>query len=480
MSSDSEVVILQPSAGAQDHLQESIHSKGFSTRVITNFEHLLPTLRKIQHPIILVDYGKSESIGVDCTKFLLSNSQLSDFPLILMGIESENYTQVIGKYFKHLVTLGYPSKSSDIISAITHLSKSAPKQVEPPSALSKDRVNTNGIQSVKKQETKIEESNLTIPEVLISELTKLSLSANSLGASGYSSKINESYLKKLGLFPKKKEIAQIAEDISMDAGKWGKMHLCRVTFIASKILKALRFDTDHIELVQSASFLFAWSFCGTNTELLKRNYLRLKSTLRKDVCSRIKDSAMKVSSEIRNSDISELIAAIARIIGLEPHQCSETTFILASAVAGADILDRVCFHSNCWDPRGAFKLMQKVKSGELTEIHPAILCCMIKFLSEKLAAVDSSKLLLSKKIAGDPELRRKAEELKNQTVEDDEEKISLNSLTPGMKLSRPIFAFDGREILSGDLILDQDLIWRIWQLSAIRPLNSTVVVTSKN
>jgi hypothetical protein len=76
-------------------------------------------------------------------------------------------------------------------------------------------------------------------------------------------------------------------------------------------------------------------------------------------------------------------------------------------------------------------------------------------------------------------LAEAARQLRNP-VDENERRISMSELTPGMQLSRPIVAMDGKEILSSDIKLDEDLIWRLWQLSAIRPLNAPVIVNSKN
>ena len=73
-----------------------------------------------------------------------------------------------------------------------------------------------------------------------------------------------------------------------------------------------------------------------------------------------------------------------------------------------------------------------------------------------------------------------ARRTREQQIESNETKVAIESLQPGMKLTRPIFSFDGRKVLSGNLVLDHDLIWRIWQLSALRPLNGPLVIQSEN
>ena len=73
-------------------------------------------------------------------------------------------------------------------------------------------------------------------------------------------------------------------------------------------------------------------------------------------------------------------------------------------------------------------------------------------------------------------LLKEVEDTKKYVTKDGEERIKISSLSSGMTLSRPLKSFDGREILEAELRLDDDLIWRIWQLSSICPLNSPVII----
>ena len=86
--------------------------------------------------------------------------------------------------------------------------------------------------------------------------------------------------------------------------------------------------------------------------------------------------------------------------------------------------------------------------------------------------------LVDKNLREDPTLLAKAREIREARVNDNEKKVPLAGLLPGMTLSRPLLSFDGREILPSNLSLDQDLIWRIWQLAALRPLNAPLVIYS--
>ena len=122
--------------------------------------------------------------------------------------------------------------------------------------------------------------------------------------------------------------------------------------------------------------------------------------------------------------------------------------------------------------------MRSVKTGKASDVHPAAVCCMVKIVSEAMSATDP-RYLLDRRISRDPELLAEALKNREEPAGPGESKVGLTELQPGMRLTQPLKAFDGREVLGEDIPLDSDLIWRIWQLSALRPLHDKVVVADK-
>lgn len=188
---------------------------------------------------------------------------------------------------------------------------------------------------------------------------------------------------------------------------------------------------------------------------------------------------MTVALELKAPEIGNLMATFGRLVGREEAVNDSPISLVASAMMAADIADRVCFQSGHWNPRRTYSFMKRVKSGQLIDLHPAVLCCTVKFLNEAIEA-NPHTMILTKHLRNDPRLQKAAQAWKEQTVAQDEKKVALVNLMPGMRLSRPVVTYDGREILSSDVKLDQDLIWRLWQLSTVRPLNGPVVIFSKN
>jgi hypothetical protein len=147
----------------------------------------------------------------------------------------------------------------------------------------------------------------------------------------------------------------------------------------------------------------------------------------------------------------------------------------ASVVVAADLVDRVCFEQGLWNSRGANYLMRKARSGALAEIHPEVLACTIKFVTEAVSSLPKVYILNRDKWLN-KNLQERAKEQKSYRAGKEELSVTITSMEPGMRLARPIYSFDGELVVEAGIMLDEDLIWRIWQLSAIRLLNTPITV----
>ena len=101
--------------------------------------------------------------------------------------------------------------------------------------------------------------------------------------------------------------------------------------------------------------------------------------------------------------------------------------------------------------------------------------CILKFLSESIVST-SYKFFVDGNTSNDPFLIQCAKDTKNYNSKEYEESVDISALSTGMQLSKPLVSFDGKVIVGANVILDNDLVWRIWQISAIKPLNAPTIV----
>lgn len=514
-----DVIILPSPEELPDQFREALRVKGYPSHHVEKIETIAQLLDKYASPVLLFNIGSAAPQQViEPLRQLLGSEVLHPYPLVVLGALSHDVQVEINKRFPLSTTVTPPHTLSDVVQALSLVGdafssgrllprlrrgagepevappgappKKSPTdgQIPPPGGATQQTERTEG-QSVAPAAEEVEEIEPraphqlyerypSIPALTFDILRDLNLLEASVGGADYPSQSNRESVLDAPSLPQQQDLRELASKVCGEAGAWGELHLYRTAFIAERLAVAMQFSERQRELTKGAALLFAMAFRGPERDLLKKNYLRANASyLRKDLCSRVKDAAMKLAVELKLTDMGNAVAALARLIGREESAVDNDASQVASLVMASDLTDRICFQAGVWNPRQAHYFLRRLKSEPIPEIHPKVLACLIKFLSEAVQS-RTQAVLLPKKIRENPELVAAARAIREMEVEEHELKVPIAKLTPGMRLSRPMLAFDGREILAPNLVLDQDLIWRIWQLSAIRPLNAPVVVTT--
>lgn len=86
----------------------------------------------------------------------------------------------------------------------------------------------------------------------------------------------------------------------------------RTCFVSARVGAAAGLNHKQQENIKSAAFLFPLAFAGDYPDLLKRIYYRSEHEgVRKELCSRVKDSAMKVAVDV---ELGNLISTIGKLM----------------------------------------------------------------------------------------------------------------------------------------------------------------------
>lgn len=484
-----DIYILQFSEELPPQLRETLIAKGFPTYVVQDIEGAIQGMSSVARPILLAHCGDNIDFSFECCKRLITAKELHRFPLILLGKDVDSYENVLNKNFVLATTLSTPCPNSDVLEAIGYTVKAYPLAkgaVEGTSTAEVVPVKPTLSQALRISEEPPPHRHEAytkfagVPEIFFDQLQTLKLGKDGLGGTLYPRSISEVFVASGNYLPTTRAFETPIRNIVMDIGKWGRLHLYRVAYIVNQIADALDLPEEIKEHMRAALFLYPHSFAGENPDLVRREYQEPKfSAFRRELCSRIKDSAMHAAINLKSPDVGNLLAMLGKLIGREEEITDNIVCVAASTIMAADLCDRVCFQGGHWNPRRAYMLMKKIRSQQLSDIHPRAMCALVKFLSEAITCHPFA-FIVPRQMRRDPKLQKAAEEWRNQRINHEEKKVPLGGLMPGMKLSRPVITYDGREILSGDLTLDQDLIWRLWQLSTVRPLNGPLIIFSEN
>jgi hypothetical protein len=487
-----DIQILQLAPELPPQLREFLIQKGLPTYISQDLGAVTASLSAFPNPILLVCCGDNIDFAFECTKRLIGQKDIHRFPLALVGKDVDSYENILNKHFVLATTISTPCANSDILEAIQYIVRTYPKQkgsiegtaIEEIAPLPPIKPTLSEALKISEAPPILAHSGYKeyegIPELFFAEIEKLKIGKDGIGGLLYPRGLSELFLKSGDFLPTEPKFDEAVRTVTMDAGKWGRLHLYRVSYICSKLATAINLPTEILSQLKTSIFLFPYSFIGENSDLLKREYHEAKySAFRRELCSRVKDSAMHAALTLQAPEVGNLLATLGRLIGREEAANDSNLSIAASLLMAGDLADRVCFQSGHWNPRRAYMLLKKIRSEQLTDVHPRVLCALVKFLSEAVTSHPFA-FVVPRHLRNDPKLQRAAKEWSDQKVQPFEKKVPLVSLMPGMRLSRPVITYDGREILSGDLTLDQDLIWRLWQLSSVRPVNGPLVVFSEN
>jgi hypothetical protein len=442
-----------------------LRQRGFQVTLTASITEVPTLITRLKLPILVVDCGPKQEGTVELLRVLVNSPDLFRYPLILIGPDVDVSERMLNERYLLAATICNPVTAVDLIEGILYVARStkaARRRVDPPTRPEAPAPPPSTTQTVFA-------GNRSIPEILIRTLEDNNLLGRSLGGREYP----KYHHGKLVNLPRLGRLEPHFQARSELLGPWTISHLARTAYVVEQLAIALHFPSQDSTLAWQAAYLLGIGLQPGQREILRIDYSRTKGdSTRKDLCSRLKDSAMQVGVEIQQPELSGFIALIARQVGHEEIANEEPRSKLASLLVACELADRVIFQSGFWSPRAAYYLMRKFKSGSCNDIHPLMLAVVMKYVSEALAASPPS-FLLTKSVRENPALQAEA----GEPIREGETKVPLDSLAPGMRLSRPLKAFDGRQILSEDLVLDEDLIFRIWQLAAVRPLNSAIVVS---
>jgi hypothetical protein len=471
-----EVVILQKSRRLPEKLRQQLRLKNIPPRTVFDVSGLEAQLLLARYPIVLLDCTDAGQKTVQTIQKIVDTPSVCDYPFIFITNQSGLFKESCERYLMCFELLDAPVDAETVLESLnrviesypTYLSKLQKFSPEVYASLKGNQYNKELITTTNLQSSKADISSkpATSPiNDIFDDYHSLNLAAQSFGGSEYTSQIDEKLLVKHKVLPSDPKQQLLIQKVCKEFQTREKQHLYRTAFVSAKSTEAMQIPTKLKDKGVVASFLFASAFAGAKAHLLRSNYMQYTSNLmRQDIGTKIKLSSAELSEQ-GLSDISDILNRVAKLISQEDVSADTPIDFIAHNIMAADLMDRVCFHSGFWDPFAANKLLHAIKSGQLGEIAPRTLSCLTKFLAEAVAAKKPAFLIA-------PAARNisKTEADLGTELEENETAVELPQLEPGMQLSRPLMTIDGKELLSSDLKLDQDLIWRLWQLASVRPL----------
>lgn len=481
-------------------LPDLLHRNGFGTRLLNEVREAGTVLRTLERPIVLARCGSDERATVKSVKDLIRNKALHDYPLIIVGKNADAIEGIAENYFETVATLCTPCENSEILDCILFVNNLEKAEAVNPegkgASLSADstaasdsheRDRDAGITAVAAPAFLRERVTATQDRAvkpnhssdIFRQVEALGFDRRSFDAEDFVEIHSLDQIKERGYLPSKAQVRAYAEGLLEELNDRSTAHLCRTNFITSNIGGALALESEMLECSKAAAFLCALAVADSdNQELLEVNYLLPDDKgNREKISEHMQTSARLVRDSLNEPLIADIIETMGQLIGKVKVDVDEELFFAASLLVASDLVERVCFKRSCWYPRGAHFIMRKARSGELLDLHPVVVGCVVRFVTEAVGSLPGVFVVPKMKVA-DKMLQARAAAEATYEPGEGEKKIPITALEPGMILARSLYAYDGRLVLEAGLRLDRDLIWRIWQLAAIRLLNTPCTVAN--
>jgi len=458
-------------------------------------------------PILLIDGGPEVNDTTAIVQTLLSQEELRQLPVVIVSRSAEIFEKTLSQHCSVAIGVRIPCTTTDVIAALTYIDdhyedfvhedkapqrttevrkKEAPTQPVPQSKGGRDLV-----ENFERREA--EARSVALPyemppatqadkhfSEIFNNLSDLGLMSHPLGGRQLAIAMDESAFEDKAYFTIQDEKArQLTDQIAECTSQWDKGHIHRTSFLAWEISRSLGRPDSFVESTKEACLLYLAALLDLPQEYCRRDYFHPRyQAFRNDLSRRVKEIAYKVGVELDLPVAGKIIGKLSGFIAGEMEDRDDDIVLSAAIIQGVDLLGRSCARRGYFEPELAYDFLRRIRRGVYAKMNPIVLSCLVKVLAEAVV-ITALGLTIPKRKRNDPKLKSAASEYSEQKIGSHEMKVAIQSLTPGMRLSRPIQSFDGKIILSEDLVLDQDLIWRIWQLSAIRPLNAPLVVSQK-
>lgn len=461
------IILINQDQSLDPKIIESLHRKDYTLSIYSAVTEVNDSILTLDQPVILA-YASQEQGQESYFTELKKSKTINKFPLLAIATDTSGLETDLNLTFPLALVLKTPLDSQKVLDSIRFIERNY--KIKSETDFTTETTDTDqGLLESKFEAEDISEH--------IDHAKDLFLAIKDLGNNKFlggdklchlfilNTKDNEFSAE----LPHNATLKNVCQEFLDSLKKQDRASITRVNLLSMLLIEPLSLDPGVVDLVRAASILYCQELALEGRDLLRQDYaFRGGLLLRKQLCSQIKDAALNIGGSLANPDLNSIIASIARIIGNEGKAANNELAIAASSVAIADLVNRKCSQPLFWNNRNAQRILKAIRQGRFKLIHPAISCICIRLISEALACPISKRLVASTRPLGNPKLE-------GSIVVSEETLVDLPELEPGMILSRALTSENGKEILNHDIVLDEDLIARIWQLSGICPLEKAVI-----
>ncbi len=470
------IAILALEGAAPTHVCRLIEARGLQVTVATS----LPAAGEISTTStsgMWIAFLELEQIpGFSHLSVLLQTTHFHAWPLLVVSHNASALEVALRKAFPAVGSVNLPCDASLIVDAALQLwrrsrSTASETAITPPSGGTNLKT-LDQSSSLQESSTQEHPRRLSLVHNFVRDITRFSESGIEVGGALYGCNVRDlPFLKFLaGL---EFNIAEVDTRIGARVDAQVRSHLTRAAYIAYCLLTALGVAKGTSLRGTRISLLLAKS-CAASRALALSDYVTTRDlAVRARVASALEKSAMLISADPVLAIDASVVDGVRRLIQQESLSTTSPDTPISESLFAADLIDRVCFAAGFFRPSRASLLLRMIRGGELPNLPPKLLATIARFLCEAIVSCPPGIAMPGPLFKAYQKPRQ--DKIPRPTLLKDEVEVSIQNLTPGMLLARALKTLDGVAVLEPEQKLDADLIWRLWQLTAQRPVDSAVI-----
>lgn len=464
-----EIIYLRGRSEVMAEAVSLLESSGLKVRVCNGLQEVIDSLTP-SIVALLVDASSGENEAGERVVELTASAELFSLPLVLLCPNAALREEALNQHYKVICPVDFPCNSQKLVSTIAGF--------------------ISGLGAEEKPESTDIGSSSESPEESLQPLSgtshiKAASASNGFGGAEYAAGNSLKAFDDNKLLPEhpKRDVLERALRRITETDQRSSLHVRRVTFAASEVSKLLEIGPSRESNVKTVCLVLNWHFITRedidSVELDLLNSLNRADE--KELLEGLSEVVEFLTGQLEDELAAKTLQALISIIKGEPPPFETEVIEDAEIVLVSEVVDRAAWFSGHWNPFGVYHSLRFLRGGGPFKVSQRVADMGLRFVGEAvsvrvtLGGVFLPNVVSKRSTA--PDIKRANEEAQQLFENGQTKNIDLAFLMPGMRLARPLIAIDGTVILPANVLLDAEMICRLLQLSAIRPIRNPAIIS---
>lgn len=442
----------------REDLISGLHGAGYDVVVVRFVADLMRRVQSKPPLAVIVDASASQEETIHRTGELDRNTPLHNLPILFIGVDVEKHAETIRRKFRRIVPIPLPLRLGHVMEKLGGLGS---------------QVNTSLVLPAAKKDS------------LKSGTGSLKLRREPAGYGGkvLASLATAEAFDDRQLVPGHQYRDRIVRALTgmTKTSPWLGAHVRRVATFSNALAKRLAGGKEVDPAIATAGLMLNWGLLEGKSNLISADFFKEGAQVGGKLAEAWRRSAEMARDALDDKASAALIEAAADLIEGKRHDDPQL-MRAAQVMLATELIDRSCWSGGGWNSFGVLRSVRSLRSRTPVAFDMSVAIGAARALAEATSTVDSAVTPLpAPSSPGDRALLKQQLDESYRLIgrygeEPTAVEIRLFQMRPGMVLISPIVTRDGVFLVPGSTTLDADMIWRIWEICAIRPLRDPIEV----